>query len=40
MKYKIDMGERREFPWEREWEFELDGMGMGWNGNRTVPVKT
>jgi hypothetical protein len=32
------------FPWESEWESELDGngndsTGMGGNGNRTVPVK-
>jgi hypothetical protein len=40
----VEMSERREFPWEREWESELDGngndsTGMGGNGNRTVPVK-
>jgi hypothetical protein len=34
------------FPWEREWEPELDGnwngndsTGLGGNENRTVPVK-
>jgi hypothetical protein len=40
----IRKSERREFPWEREGESELDGngndsTGMGENMNGTVPVK-
>jgi hypothetical protein len=36
--------EPMRFPWEREWESELDGngndsTGMRGNGNRTVPLK-
>jgi hypothetical protein len=46
--YRVEMSGRQGFPWEREWESELDGngngngndsTGMGGNGNRTVPVK-